>query len=348
MSGKPRSGGGGSAASGGGEAKQSSSKKATPSYKPTRVIDKGSFGTVFEAIVEDSADGRIVAIKKVLQDPRYKNRELKIMKMLNNNYVCCMENHFLSTGKQKNSVYLNLVLQYMPTTLYLEIRRLKKAGKLLDFMDTRSYALQLCAGLNYIHTLGICHRDIKPQNVLIDPVKRSLKVCDFGSAKMLEPGQPNIAYICSRYYRAPELVFGAEEYTTAIDIWSAGCVVAECVLATPIFAGSSMIEQLGEIIRVLGTPTQEEILLMNPNYDGFKLPRKTRVDWKKVFRPDKRGQKVLELVAFVQGFLQYVPTKRPTAKQAMQHAFFAPLKKAGAKYSNGQPVQDFSDLFGQS
>jgi serine/threonine protein kinase len=107
----------------------------------------------------------------------------------------------------------------MPTTLYAEIRRLKKVGKMLDFMDTRSYSLQLCAGLNYIHTAGICHRDIKPQNVLIDPAQRTLKVCDFGSAKILEPGQPNIAYICSRYYRAPELIFGAEEYTTAIDVW---------------------------------------------------------------------------------------------------------------------------------
>ena len=127
--------------------------------------------------------------------------------------------HACIHGARRARRYLNLVLQYMPTTLYLEIRRLKKAGKVLDFMDTRSYALQLCAGLNYIHSIGICHRDMKPQNVLIDPVKRSLKVCDFGSAKILEPGQPNIAYICSRYYRAPELVFGAEEYTTAIDVW---------------------------------------------------------------------------------------------------------------------------------
>lgn len=201
----------------GGESK--TAEKAMPNYTPTRVIDKGSFGVVFEARVDGSPDGRIVAIKKVLQDPRYKNRELQIMKMLNNSYVCCMENHFLSSGKKKDQVYLNLVLQFMPTTLYAEIRRLKKAGQALDFMDVRSYCFQLCAGLNYVHTTGICHRDIKPQNILIDPVKRTLKVCDFGSAKMLEPGQPNIAYICSRYYRAPELIFGAEEYTTAIDMW---------------------------------------------------------------------------------------------------------------------------------
>lgn len=312
----------------------------SPNYTPTRVIDKGSFGVVFEARVGTGNDGRIVAIKKVLQDPRYKNRELKIMKMLNNDYVCCMENHFLSSGR-KDQVYLNLVLQFMPTTIYTELKRLKKAGKKMDFMDARSYCLQLYAGLNYVHTSGVCHRDIKPQNVLIDPKKRSLKICDFGSAKKLEPGQPNIAYICSRYYRAPELIFGAEEYTTAIDIWSAGCVVAELALGVPIFAGKTMIKQLAEIMKILGTPKKDEIFAMNKDYTGFKLPSVPRLDWKKVFRPDKRGEHVMELVEFVKGFLQYVPTKRPTAAQALKHSFFAPLKVAGAKYFDGTPVQKF-------
>ena len=211
----------------------SSKGKSTRNYTPTRIIDKGSFGTVFEARVEGSKDGRIVAIKKVLQDPRYKNRELQIMTMLRHKHVCCMENHFLSstTRNGKEEIYLNLVLEFMPTTLYAEIRKLKKSSRRMSFMDTRSYSYQLCAGLNYVHTSGVCHRDIKPQNVLIDPVKRLLKVCDFGSAKMLEPGQPNIAYICSRYYRAPELIFGAEEYTTAIDMWFVSffvCLLVMC------------------------------------------------------------------------------------------------------------------------
>jgi glycogen synthase kinase 3 beta len=95
------------------EAKTAGVAKATPNYTPIRVIDKGSFGTVFEARVDGSPDGRTVAIKKVLQDPRYKNRELQIMKLLNNSYVCCMENHFLATGKKKDQVFLNLVLQYV-------------------------------------------------------------------------------------------------------------------------------------------------------------------------------------------------------------------------------------------
>lgn len=75
---------------------------------------------------------------------------------------------------------------------------------------------QLFRSLAYIHSLGVCHRDIKPQNLLLDPETAVLKLCDFGSAKQLFPGEPNVSYICSRYYRAPELIFGAINYTTKI------------------------------------------------------------------------------------------------------------------------------------
>lgn len=75
---------------------------------------------------------------------------------------------------------------------------------------------QLFRSLAYIHSLGICHRDIKPQNLLLNPETGVLKLCDFGSAKTLIKGEPNVSYICSRYYRAPELIFGAIDYTTKI------------------------------------------------------------------------------------------------------------------------------------
>jgi glycogen synthase kinase 3 beta len=75
-------------------------------------------------------------------------------------------------------------------------------------------AYQLIRSIAYIHAVGICHRDIKPQNVLVDTNSHILKLCDFGSAKKLVPGEPNVSYICSRYYRAPELIFGNSNYTT--------------------------------------------------------------------------------------------------------------------------------------
>jgi serine/threonine protein kinase len=85
----------------------------------------------------------------------------------------------------------------------------------------------------------------------VNPHTHQLKLCDFGSAKVLVKGEPNISYICSRYYRAPELIFGATEYTTAIDIWSMGCVMAELLLGQPLFPGESAVDQLVEIIKVL-------------------------------------------------------------------------------------------------
>lgn len=104
----------------------------------------------------------------------------------------------------------------------------------------------------------------------------------FCSAKQLVAGEPNVSYICSRYYRAPELIFGATNYTTSIDVWSTGCVMAELMLGMPLFPGDSGVDQLVEIIKVLGTPTKEQIKTMNPNYTEFKFPHIKGHAWSKV------------------------------------------------------------------
>jgi glycogen synthase kinase 3 beta len=141
--------------------------------------------------------------------------------------------------------------------------------------------------LAYIHSKGICHRDIKPQNLLLDPQSGVVKLCDFGSAKQLVFGESNVSYICSRYYRAPELLMGAADYTTSvgnvpllyrayrlliIDVWSAGCVLAEMMLGSPIFPGKTDVDQMVQIIKILGTPTKEQIFGMNPKYNEYKFP----------------------------------------------------------------------------
>ena len=86
------------------------------------------------------------------------------------------------------------------------------------------------------------HRDIKPQNILVDTSSHILKLCDFGSAKQLIKGEANVSYICSRYYRAPELIFGNSNYGPYIDVWSVGCVIAELMLGQPIFPGESGVD----------------------------------------------------------------------------------------------------------
>ncbi|GAU26643.1 hypothetical protein TSUD_102530 [Trifolium subterraneum] len=190
-------------------------------------------------------------------------------------------------------------------------------------------------GLAYIHTVpGVCHRDVKPQNLLVDPLTHQVKLCDFGSAKVLVKGEANISYICSRYYRAPELIFGATEYTTSIDIWSAGCVLAELLLGQPLFPGENQVDQLVEIIKVLGTPTREEIRCMNPNYSDFRFPQIKAHPWHKVFH--KRMPP--EAIDLASRLLQYSPSLRCSALEACAHPFFDELRESNARLPNGRPL----------
>ena len=126
---------------------------------------------------------------------------------------------FVETQK-KDEVYLNLVLEYVPETVYRASRHYAKLKQPMPMLQIKLYMYQLLRSLAYIHSVGICHRDIKPQNLLLNPATGVLKLCDFGSAKILVAGEPNVSYICSRYYRAPELIFGATNYTTNIGALS--------------------------------------------------------------------------------------------------------------------------------
>eukprot|EP01052_Picozoa_sp_SAG31_P000129 SAG31_NODE_4_length_45662_cov_15.654622_13_plen_221_part_00 len=141
---------------------------------------------------------------------------------------------------------------------------------------------------------------------------------------MLVQGEPNIAYICSRYYRAPELIFGATDYTPAIDMWSAGCVMAELLLGQPLFPGESSVDQLVEIIKVLGTPTKAELYAMNKNYTEFKFPQVKQYPWTKVFR-SRTPPEAIDLLARI---LCYTPEHRLKPLEACAHPFFDELRGA--------------------
>ncbi|URE07873.1 hypothetical protein MUK42_20168 [Musa troglodytarum] len=304
--------------------------KQTVSYMAERVVDHGSFGIVFQAKCLET--GETVAIKKVLQDKRYKNRELQTMHLLDHPNVISLKHCFFSTT-EKDELYLNLVLEYVPETVHRVIRHYNKVNQRMPLIFVKLYMYQICRALAYIHgSIGVCHRDIKPQNLLVNPHTHQLKICDFGSAKVLVKGEPNISYICSRYYRAPELIFGATEYTTAIDIWSAGCVLAELLLGQPLFPGESGVDQLVQIIKVLGTPTREEIKCMNPNYTEFKFSQIKAHPWHKIFH--KRMPP--EAVDLVSRLLQYSPNLRCTALEALVHPFFDELRDHNTRLPNGR------------
>ncbi|CAH8447879.1 unnamed protein product [Dicrocoelium dendriticum] len=265
------------------------------SYTDAKVIGNGSFGVVYQARLCETDE--IVAVKKVLQDRRFKNRELQIMRQLDHPNIVQLKYFFHIFGE-------------------------------------RLYMYQLLRSLAYIHHKGICHRDIKPQNLLLNPSTGVLKLCDFGSAKVLVRGEPNVSYICSRYYRAPELIFGAVEYTCQIDIWSSGCVLAELLLGQPIFPGDSGVDQLVEIIKVLGTPTRDQIHEMNPDYRDFRFPQIRPHLWSKVFRPRVPP----DAIQLVSQLLDYTPSKRLKPLDACLHPFFDELRLEQTRLPNDRPL----------
>ena len=290
------------------------------SYTSCKIVGSGSFGIVFQTRLIDT--GEDAAIKRVLQDKRFKNRELQIMRIVRHPNIVDLKAFFYSNGDKPDEVYLNLVLEYIPENLYRASRHYARARQNMPLLEIKLYIYQLFRSLVYIHSLGICHRDIKPQNLLLNPATGVLKLCDFGSAKILVQGEPNVSYICSRYYRAPELIFGATNYTTKIDIWSTGCVMAELMLGQPIFPGESGIDQLVEIIKVLGTPTRDQIKTMNPNYMEYRFPQIKPHPFNRVFR---RGTPA-EALDIITKVLDYTPTTRLSAFDAMCHPFFDELR----------------------
>ncbi len=166
---------------------------------------------------------------------------------------------------------------------------------------------------------NICHRDIKPSNILINA--HQAKLCDFGSAKVLAAGQKNIAYICSRYYRAPELLFGATFYTQQVDIWSLGCVIAEMMTNRSLFEGSNSNSMLIKIIRTLGSPTQQDLLgmMLDPSEIDLMEAEGQGVGQRvKKLNP----QCDEELLQLVEKMIVYNPQKRITPDAALQLPLF--------------------------
>ena len=302
-------------------------------YSEINKIGNGSFGTVYKAKCVETNE--IVAIKTVFQDIHYKNRELSILKELNNINCIKIKDYFFTTkhsstsGKEK---YLNVVMDYFPFTLTNLIQNnnfsQNNPKNYLSTLEIKLYSYQMFHALFYLETINVCHRDIKPQNILIDPEKKLLKICDFGSAKKLEKGVSNVAYICSRYYRAPELIFNAEEYTNAIDMWSVCCVICEMVLEHPLFQGESSVDQIVEIIKVCGTPSKNDIKSMNKNYKIYKFPLIKCFTLHEIFK-DYIKYLGEEFINLIKKILVYNPRKRLKPIEALIDPFFDDIREKG-------------------
>lgn len=303
------------------------------SYQDVKVIGKGTFGVVYRAKLSDT--GQMVAIKKVFHNEKFKNRELQMMRLLDHPNVITLHYFFHSTrkGYKKEDKFLNMIMEFMPETLWSVAQCDGTNKPLLEALYVKLYMYQLFRCLAYIHALGICHRDVKPQNLLLNPETHAIKLCDFGSAKELLPGESNVAYICSRYYRAPELILGATDYTIQIDVWSGGCVLAELLLGQPVFPGATAGDQLVEIIKILGTPTPEDFGEINRNYQNFHFPYLRPTPWYKVLTKTTTSPEAVDLVSRL---LIYLPSHRMSAIEVLAHPFFDELRQPHTRLRHGK------------
>jgi len=308
-------------------------------YNAERVIGNGTFGIVYSAHIVETDE--TVAIKKVFVDRRYRNRELQLWREMRHPNIVTLKHAFYTSGDSPDELYLNMVMEYVPETVYCVMKRFCKQKQPMPTILVQLYAYQACRALAHLHASSVVHRDIKPQNLLVDATRgHVLKLCDFGSAARLGNSRPAlVAYICSRYYRAPELIFGTTAYTTAVDLWSIGCVLAEMLRGKPLFPGENGVDQLVEIVKVLGAPTRRQVLAMNQQYFNFAFPTIEARSWDTVFNKNVSE----DAIACLAAFLQYDPEQRVRPLEACSQRFFDDLRDEQKRCPDGHALP--SDLF---
>ena len=196
---------------------------------------------------------------------------------------------------------------------------------------------QLFRSVGYLHRNRICHRDLKPENVLVDVATGVLKICDFGLATDLTKRAENHFYVCTREYRAPELLLKSKSYSEKIDIWSLGCISAELFTGKVFFHRRECQNVMENIIYVMGSPTKREITAMVPVKPNIFLPKTIPV---LTFRKNFPCEMTVGNLNFIKSLLCYSPSGRPSAHEAMAGEFFDELRTQKYKLKNGKPFPD--------
>ncbi|EGF82933.1 hypothetical protein BATDEDRAFT_85661 [Batrachochytrium dendrobatidis JAM81] len=285
-------------------------------YREVEKIGEGAHGVVLKATYIET--GEVVALKKVplrkLEHgiPNSILREIKALQEIDHQNVVKLREVFPSgTG-------VVLVFEYMLSDL-AEV--LRNASKPLTEAQIKAYMLMLLKGVAYCHKNSIMHRDLKPANLLISSTG-ILKLADFGLARVYSSdvsGRPYSHQVATRWYRAPELLYGARVYDTGVDLWAVGCIFGELLNHSPLFPGQNDIDQLYCVIGILGTPTKEiwPELETLPDYGKIQFPSLPLVVLEKVC-PDASA----EAIRLLKKFLVYASVLRISAQKALLDPYF--------------------------
>ncbi|KAK8894896.1 hypothetical protein M9Y10_023337 [Tritrichomonas musculus] len=282
-------------------------------YRRESKLGEGTYGVVYKAI--DTKNGETVALKKMKFDqeedgiPPATLREMSILRSISHTNIVSLKDVIIQPGS------LILIQEYLDCNLRQLLLKVKNP---LDLSLIQSYSFQLLCGIFVLHTHRIIHRDIKPENLLLDK-NGFLKICDFGLSRYFTlPLRQYSPDVVSEWYRAPELLFGSKSYELSIDVWSAGCIIAEMIRGAPLFQGDSDLDQIHKIFQVLGTPNEDSM----PNYADLQkdfpgIAQYPRADLREILKTDDEF-----LIDLVSKILQYDPMKRLTAQDALKHPFF--------------------------
>ena len=245
----------------------------------------GAFGSVH---VVDTPTGKI-AVKRVPELLGHINRELDTCtRLASDNHPNIVKLLGFWTENTMSTRCLYLVMEFMPETLAGVLERLVLNKMRMKQCRMNAMMGQLTSALDHLEQIKLMHRDLKPDNILVNVDTNRLVLADFGSAKFVEEGQPNVTYVCTRFYRAPCLILGRDIYSTSVDIWSFGCVLAEFAYGSPLFRGDTQIDVMARIIKIRGMVTLDDIAHMPTHcpetieMDGIGL-RCNTTPWSKVF-----------------------------------------------------------------
>ncbi|KAJ7447140.1 kinase-like domain-containing protein [Mycena galericulata] len=295
-------------------------------YEIVRRLGGGRYSEVFEGTDTVNGDRCVIKVLKPVAGHKIK-REIKVLRNLAGapNVIA-----LLDVVRDPSRMYHSLVTEYVENADWGQLyTRLTDA-------DIRTYSFQLLTALDFVHSHGIIHRDVKPGNVMIDHQRRELRLIDWGLAEFYHPDTEYHVRVGSRHYKPPELLVGFKRYDYSLDLWATGCMVAAMIFRKQhFFRGSDNDDQLLKIMKVLGTAkfdaylTAYAISFESDVEDllGSYPPR----PWTRFITAENQHLASADALDFVDRLLRFDPRERLTAKEATQHAYFGTVRVEGSK-----------------